>query len=240
MATVLTVGGDAQPAQSMRLPIRIVATPETRRTRTLTCALTVVIAGGIVGTGFYIDSVALIALGAIIAILGLAFLYQRSALRKGETGLPQEAVEVSAAGIRCRDLVEGDAEWSKLTAFRWVLAGDEEKGRPFRRSSQMHSVPADMTGEFAVEAASPDDASEGNPYGYYDRARIQFELPQFIRGSAARIRADWVVEWLNDLQRRAIAGELATDELVTIPAWLNAQSIPIGAMQAAPVLKLNR
>src|SRR5262249_46208388 len=135
--------------------------------------------------------------------------------------LPRSTLEISRNRIRCRDLVDGDFEFAKLTPFRWILDRDPAPSRQYEIVDAETAVSDDRIGRYTIEAAALDDQAATNPYGYYDRAAIQFGLSRYVTVAARRRHADWTVAWLNGLRDNAIAG--TANESQDIPSWLNAQ-----------------
>lgn len=182
------------------------------------------------------------AVDVTLALSGICFTWvlwrifsRRKCVAKG--GLPVTTVEFSRDRVRCRDLTDGDAKWTELTKFRWVLGADETKDKRFLRSDENPSLPALHQNNFVIEAAMLKDAAQSNEFGYYDRGEIQFELRNFVVGPSTRERADWIVGWLNDLQRSAFENGLDERAPLSVPAWLNAKSPPTDlAVKRAPTI----
>jgi hypothetical protein len=234
--------GSGAEFKMVRLPVRLAARTSSRWSRTLVglVAIAVVAAvGGLVGFPATWSLVAGAVTTCAIA-LGMGYSFLKGRVRASGTGLPAEAVEVSASRISCRDLVDGDAAWPTLTPFRWVLVGDTLRNRPFKRSDLQHDVAPDRVGGYVVEAAPRDRAAENNQTGCYDEPQIQFDLPEMLIGPATRVRADWVVDWLNDLQARAIGHALGADEVIDIPVWLNLESAAVPPDESATIKRRDR
>lgn len=142
-----------------------------------------------------------------IALLLVAWRSYRWVNRPSKVGLPLCSFAVSAAEIKCNDLVEGAFPWTGLTPFRWGLQTPDKP---------------DATKGFVIEAAETGKVEQSNAAGFYDQPAIQFDLDDLCLGQPTRADADAVVSWLNRLQAAAAAGKLRDGDTVEVPAFLNA------------------
>jgi hypothetical protein len=180
--------------------------------------VSVIVAGGAYA---FLDSVAWpIGIGVGTMLL-VATLLWRAMSRANDPVFPHGSVEVSAAGIGCKALVDGAFGWDALTPFRWVLQS-EKNATVFERGDGKSITGNIEAKEFVVEAAETRDTEQTNEFGYYDRAAIQFELDDLCLKPPSRRDADAVLVLLNSLQEAAVAGRLRDGDTVQIPAFLNA------------------
>lgn len=218
---------DTEPQRFMPLPLRLTPTASAVAKTRLTLAaivlvllgLSAIIPGIILDRIFHRDVVTYVggALPPLALICAYLFLKMRFPASKPDHG-PRQRIDIGAKQVICRASVDEDAAWSSLTQFRWVLPGAAGKGHGFKRADVPNPPAPGHVGDYHIEAAKLTDDGSTNEFGYYDRPEIQFDLAEYSHMPATRLRAEMVVDWLNDLRARADRGELADGAEIAVPS----------------------
>ena len=230
-------GGESS-LRAVRLPVRLEITAAAARRRAqegrtlVGClALGVAIAAGL-GANWITGSTRI----AVVVLIAPICWFLISELRRGmrqvdHKKIANSRVEIRADGIACRTMVTGDARWNELTEFRWVKDGDATKTSDFPRNDRPGRIAERDPGEYIIEAAKLDRASETNEFGFYDAAEIQFDLRDFTLGTATRAHADATIAWLNGIRKRGLEGVI--EDTIEVPEWLNTATFPEEKMSPA-------
>jgi hypothetical protein len=218
--------------KQIALPFGVLRTSAARRASLRNLALGILIIAAVAGVLAYAvsNNVAVTAaVAGTVAVLA-GWLCRRGFSTASRNGDPEGSLTISAARIRCAALVDGDFSWSDLTAFRWVLQQEKNNATVFERSDGAGADQLPARG-FIVEAAELRDPAQGNEFGYYDRAAIQFNLDDVCLTSPTRQDANAVITMLNGMQAAAAAGTLRDGDTIELPAILNAVAPVEGAQR---------